>query len=191
MIPRSRQPSLRRLSLLSPTALMCVQLRDLHNRALSRITHGDSTLLQVHEKDMDNSQIWRHKMKHRASENTWHVSLAMCSIFFVVLVATIAYERETKTKLYCPFLILLTALESFYDSRHNFLFFNEIAVFETSSRPYLPKYGVPSATPTSSFDSPFFANKKMKGLFSTAYFLESRSHETFFEDNRCFWWRLS
>ena len=34
-------------------------------------------------------------------------------------------------------------------------FFNEIASFGSSSRPYLPKYAMPHATPTSSFDCPF------------------------------------
>ena len=40
-------------------------------------------------------------------------------------------------------------------------FFNEIAGFETSVRPYLVNYGAPLATPTSSFDTPLQKTENM------------------------------
>ena len=86
---------------------------------------------------------------------------------------------------------MCTAFKSFYVRQPPQLFLNENAGFETSSRPYLLNT-VPLATPTSSFDSPFFANYKTCGdYFLTATFLVSSSHETFVEENRRFWGGLS
>ena len=45
------------------------------------------------------------------------------------------------------------------------LFFNEIAGFETGSRPYLLKYAPPLSTPTSPFDGPMQTRKHGKNFF--------------------------
>ena len=73
------------------------------------------------------------------------------------------------------------------------LFFYEIAGFETISRPYLLKYGVPCASPTSSVDIYIYAyiciKNNNEGIFfhSTSFLVSSRAvHYTFVGENRCF-----
>ena len=56
------------------------------------------------------------------------------------------------------------------------IFFNEIAGFETNSRPYLMKYGAPCSL-TSSFDRLLRTGKYAKIVFFVASFLASGSHE--------------
>ena len=75
-------------------------------------------------------------------------------------------------------------MESFYGSPPQ-LFFTEIADFETSSRLYLLKCGAPCHLDVI-FRWPFATKDIHEDIFFVALFLVSRSHETFVEENRCF-----
>ena len=86
-------------------------------------------------------------------------------------------------------LVLLLKSESFYGSPPN-ISLTEIAGFETSSRPYILKYGAP-CHPNMIVPLSFAKIKACGDYLLIAAFVVSNSHETFVRENRCFWGGLS
>ena len=96
----------------------------------------------------------------------------------------LSLEGFTVRYLVARVLVPTGATESCYGSPPQ-LFLNEIAGFETSSRPYLLKYGAPC--PPDVIVRRSIANKKyMETFFFITSFLVSSNHETLAKENRWF-----